>query len=176
MIHAITQAQAVSFSTHEFVWRARLRSGDVIWEQPGVSSDHLPVDEVVGIDYVPCRRQELPTIETHVDLGRGERFVRYWTSIWTPRGIGTQRLYVAGIERLGRYALLCHYPRFNRIVFAAERPFQPFWNPEPFRLLPPASVSIGGPGTSHYGWHHQGFGGLASVLPNNRLSFRAIYG
>ena len=87
-----------------------------------------------------------------------------------------QRLYVSGVERQGRHALVCYYPAFNRIVFAAKRPFEPFWKPEPFRLLPSAAVSVGGPGTSEYGWHHEGFGGLARVLPDNRLSFQAIYG
>lgn len=176
MIHPIIQAQAVSLSDQELIWRARLRSGEVIWEQPGVSSDHLPVEQVVGIDYVPCARKELPTIETHIDLGRDERFVRYWTTLWTPKGRGTQRLYVAGVERRGRHALLCYYPAFNKVTFAAQRPFQPFWTPEPFRQLPSAAIIVGGPGTPQCGWHHEGFGGLAVALPDNRLSFRAIYG
>lgn len=175
MIHSITQAQALGFSTHEFVWRARLRSGEVIWEQPGVSSDHLPADQVVGIDYVPCTIKDLPTIETHIDLGRDERFVRYWTTIWTPRSRRPQRLYVAGVERRGRHALLCYYPMFRSVIFATTRPFQPFWTPEPFRLLPTDAIVVGGPGTPQCGWHHEGFGGMADALPN-RLSFRAIYG
>jgi hypothetical protein len=175
MIHQLSFQQARNQSQHAFIWHARLRSGEVIWEQPGLSSDSLVADEVVGIDYVPCR-PNLPRLEANIDLARGERFVRYWTSIWSPKGNGVQMLYVLGIERRERHALMCHYPGFNKIVLAAQRPFQPPWIPEPFGLLPKAAISLGGPGCQYFGWHHEGFGGYVEVLPDNRLTFRAIYG
>lgn len=175
MFESITYDQACAHSAHEFVWHARLQSGEVIWEQPGVSSDALPADRVVGIDYYPVRRNDLPGIEANVRLDKGERFVRYWTTIWKPNGRGTQRLYVLGVERAGRYALLCYYPQFNKMVLATTRPFQPSWLPQPFSLLPASAVTIGGPGTNHFGWVDEGFGGLVEVFPNNRVTFRAIY-
>lgn len=170
----ITREQALNSSSHTFVWRARLITGEVMWEQPGVSSDHLPADAVVEIAYVP-RHEGLPTIEAQIDLARGERFVRYWTTLWMPTGRGKQMLYVLGVEQAGRHALLCYYPAFNKIVLAAERPFQPSWTPKPFGLLPGDAVSIGGPGTSQFGWRHNGFGGLVQVHPDKRLSFRGVY-
>jgi hypothetical protein len=173
-MQSITKQQALARSDHALVWRAALRTGEVIWEQPGVSSDHLPADSVVQIDYVP-RQEGMPTIEAHIDLMRGERFVRYWTTIWTPTGRGKQMLYVLGIRTSGRYALLCYYPRFNKVVLAAERPFHPSWTPRPFDLLPPDATSVGGPGQAFFGWRYRGFGGLVEVLPDNRLTFRGIY-
>lgn len=175
MIDQLTYRQAAEHSGHELLWRARLRSGEVIWEQPGVSSDSLPADQVVGIDYVPGRRKHLPTIMTHVDVDLGERFVRYWTNMWSPNNRGMQRLYVAGIQYRGRHALFCYYPALNRLVFSASRPFQPTWKPHPFRLLPPGAVIIGAAGTSRCGWRTDGFGGLAVVLPGNTIEFRAIH-
>jgi hypothetical protein len=173
MFRTITFEQARDNSQYEYVWRARLRSGDVIWEQPGVSSDHLPADRVVSIGYVPCRRPDLPTIDVTVDVDRGERFVRYWTTIWKPTGRGTQLLYCIGIEHRGRHALLCYYTRYNKIVLASSRPFQPTWLPDPFGLLPRDATMLGGPGTARFGWLHDGFGGLVEIQPGNRLLFRS---
>jgi hypothetical protein len=173
-METIMKEQALARSSHALVWRAVLRTGEVMWEWPGVSSDHLPADSVVQIDYVP-RREDLPTIEAHIDLARGERFVRYWTTIWRPTGGGTAMLYVLGVQQAGRYALLCYYPHFNKVVLAAERPFQPSWTPRPFDLLPPDAVSVGGPGSAFFGWRYRGFGGLVEVMPDNRITFRAVY-
>ena len=175
MPEQITYDQACAQSAHDFIWHARLRSGEVIWEQPGVSSDTLPVDEVIGIDYYPVRRDDLPSIEATVRLDKGERFVRYWTTLWKPTGRGTQRLYVLGVQRGERYALLCHYPQYNKLLLATTRPFQPAWLPEPFSLLPTGAATIGGPGTAYFGWVHEGFGGLVEIFANKRLTFRAIY-
>lgn len=172
--HPITYEQACSYSTEAFVWCAHLRSGVVIWEQPGVSSDSVPGDSVWRLDYVPCRRPDLPRIECYVDLRRGERFVRYWTTIWSPTDRGTERLYVLGIESDGRHALLCYYPGINKLVLSAKRPFHPSWTAEPFQHLPTDSRFIGGPQTSHIGWLSDGFGGLVDVLPDRRLTFRTI--
>jgi len=175
MFQSITYEQACAHSVHEFIWHARLRSGEVIWEQPDVSSDALPVDDVIGIDYYPVRRDDLPSIEATVRLDKGERFVRYWTTIWKPNGRGTQRLYVLGVQRDAQYALLCYYPNYNKILLATTRPFQPAWLPDPFSLLPAGATTLGGPGTSHFGWIEDGFGGLVEVFPNKRLTFHAIY-
>lgn len=172
-MESITKEQALARSAHAFVWRATLRTGEVMWEQPGVSSDHLPADSVVQVDYVP-RDDLLPTIEGRVDLTKGERFVRYWTTIWTPTGRGKQMLYVLGVESHGRHALLCYYSGFNKVVLAAQRPFNPMWTPRPFDLLPTDCTIVGGPGSSFFGWRHQGFGGLVEAFPDH-LTFRAIY-
>lgn len=170
----VTREQAFDRSSHAMVWRAHLRTGEVIWEQPGVSSDHLPADSVVQIDYVP-RNPELPVIEAEIDLAKGERFVRYWTTIWTPTGRGSKMLYVLGIESNGRHAMLCYYPHFNKIALAAQRPFNPFWTPRPFDLLPTGAKMVGGPGQPYFGWKHEGFGGLVLVLPGNRICFKSNY-
>ena len=173
MIESITQEQAQRFTTHDLIWRARLRSREVIWEQPGVSSDRLPADEVVGIDYVPTRAG-LATIETNVDLGRGERFVRYWTTVWSPNK-GAQMLYVAGVRSADRHALYCYYPRHNKLVVATTRPFQPPSVPEAFSRLPSHAVRVGGAGHQYFGWHVDGFGGLIEIQQDGRLSFRGLY-
>lgn len=172
MIESITQEQARRFTTHDFIWCARLRSREVIWEQPGVSSDHLPVDEVVGIDYVPTRAG-LPTIETNVDVGRGERFVRYWSNVWSP-STGKQMLYIGGVQSAGRHALYCFYPRHGKLVFATTRPFQPPRVPDAFCRLPDNAVRVGGQGHQYFGWHVDGFGGLIEIR-DGRLSFRGLY-
>lgn len=174
-MQAITKEQAFEQAQHPIVWRAMLRTGEVMWEQPGVSSDSLPADQVVQIDYVPVH-DGLPTIEAHIDLAKGERFVRYWTTLWMPTGRGTQLLYVLGIRWQERHALLCYYPDFNKVVLAAQRPFQPAWTPRPFDLLPAGATAIGGPGSSFFGWHHEGFGGLVQIVSSTRITFRSIYG
>ena len=176
MDSTVTQQQAFNNTKHAMVWRARLRTNEVIWEQPGVSSDHLPADEVVQIDYVPVGRPDLPTIQAHVDLTREERFVRYWTNIWAPNGRGIAMLFVLGIKRRNKHALLCYYPHFNKLVLAAQRPFQPSWTPKPFALLPPDCIAVGGPGTPRIGWVHEGFGGLVELLADKRITFRGYYG
>jgi hypothetical protein len=117
----------------------------------------------------------MPTIEAIIDLSRGERFVRYWTTVWANSG-GTQRLYCLGIERQGQHAMLCYYPRHNKMVLAAKRPFDPPWTPRPFDLLPGNARFIGGPGEQQFGWLHESFGGLVRIFPGNRLELRAIYG
>lgn len=168
----ITTAQAVALTTHEMVWRATLRTGEIIHEQPGLSSDHLPRDEIVRMEYVPGRNHG-PVIECSVDLGRGERFQRYWTTIWRNGG-GQQRLYVVGVERGGRHALLIWYPRSQKVAFADHRGFAAPWEPKPFYLLPTAATLLGGPGTTNVGWVHEGFGGQVHMSPGH-LKFQAIY-
>jgi len=162
-------------SSEEFIWAATLRSSDVILEQPGLSSDHLPRDEVVRIEYIPTRRNDFPVITCRVNLEKGERFVRYWTNIWKPTGQGIQRIYVVGIEAPEKkHALLGFYPMFKKFVLSNTRPFSPPWLPESLSLLPPEVVVRGGPGTDSISWVHQGFGGLVLVR-GNQLVFSAQY-
>lgn len=167
--------QAASLSPEAMVWCARLRSGETVWEQPGLSSDSLPADDVVAIEYVP-NRQSGPTVGCVIDVDAGERFVRYWTSIWKPDGRGLQRLFVLGIRsKTGRHALLAWYPMWRKLVLAATRPFTPPWTPEPFGLLPAAARFEGGPGMRHIGWTHEGFGAVVDVVAEDRLVMRASY-
>jgi hypothetical protein len=165
-------AQSLGHIDHTFVWSARLRDGTVVHEQPGVSSDALPRDDVVGVTYHP-RVQGFPRIDCPVDLDAGERFVRYWTTIWQSKR-ASQRLYVAGVERAGRVALVAYYARANKAIFAATRPFQPPWQPKPFHCLPSGAVLTGGAGTPAMGWRHQGFGGELRIEKGG-LVFRAVY-
>ena len=169
----VTLAQALALSSHEMIWAATLRSGTVILEQPGLSSDHLPRDEVSRLEYVPARRRELPTITCQFDLDKGERFVRYWTTIWRNGG-GTQRVFVLGIERDSRFAMLAYYPAQNKVVFAAKKPFTPPWQPETFSLLPPGIIVRGGPGSSFVEWVHEGFG-VRLVTGEKQLVMAAVY-
>jgi len=172
---ALTYQQAASLTTHQMVWRAKLRSGETVWEQPGLSSDALPADQVVSIGYVPVKCSA-PTIECMVDLAKGERFVRYWTHVWKPHGQGTQQLYVLGVRAAdGRHAMLAYYPMWNKMVLAASRPFTPPWTPDPFRLLPENAQIQGGVGSRFVGWTHHGFGGLVELANQNRLVFRSLY-
>ena len=175
MDSTVTQEQAFNQTKHAMLWRAYMRTGEVIWEQPGLSSDRLPADDVVRLDYVPVARSDLPTIEAHIDLAKGERFVRYWTNIWCPNGRGIAMLYVLGIVWQKKHAMLCYYPHFNKIILAATRPFQPTWTPKPFAHLPPNALTIGGPGSSRIGWQHEGFGGMVDVLPNKRITLRGYH-
>lgn len=170
----ISLDQAIAQSQEEFVWSATLRSADVILEQPGLSSDHLPREEVVRIEYIPTRRKELPVITCRIDLEKGERFVRYWTTLWKPKEGGTQRLYCVGIDRGAQSAMLGFYPMFGKIVLCDRHPFQPPWNPETFALLPPDISVRGGPGSDHISWIKDGFGGLL-VSREGQLVFSSIY-
>lgn len=171
----ISIEQAQSLSDHEFIWRAVLRSGAVILEQPGLSSDSLPADDVVEIAYIPTRRdQGFPEIQCRVDLARGERFVRYWTTIWK-NGAGTQRLYVLGVENRGRHALAAFYPRYKKLVVAGTRPFQPPWVPDTYVLLPGDTIFRGGEGQNFSEWLHDGFGGALLAPAPGQLHVRAIY-
>jgi len=171
----ISIEQAQSLSNHDFVWRAVLRSGAVILEQPGLSSDSLPVEDVAEIAYIPTRQdQGLPAITCRVDLARGERFVRYWTTIWK-NDAGTQRLYVLGIENQGRHALAAFYPKYKKLVVARTRPFQPPWFPDTYKLLPPNTIFRGGEGHNFSEWFHDGFGGALLAPAPGQLHVRAIY-
>lgn len=170
---ALSLDRAMQLSDHSFVWRARLRDGTVLHEQPGLSSDALPRHDVVGIDYVP-RVAGLPVISGHVDVGRGERFVRYWTTLWSQHRRDQQRLYVLGVERDGRYALFGFYPRYRKGILAARRPFTPPWVPRAFADLPDGVVLRGGAGTPMIGWQHQGFGGELRIQ-EGQLVFRAVH-
>jgi len=166
-----TLQQSRSQSDHEFVWAARLTDGTVIHEQPGVSSDELPRELVAQIEYVP-RIPGLPRLVCAVDLTAGERFVRYWTTLWKNRH-STQRLYVLGVERGGRHSLLAYYPRANKAIFAAERPFQAPWQPLAFHCVPSGAILTGGPGTRGMGWRYDGFGGELRI-DSGSLVFRAV--
>ena len=168
----ITLDEARRLSTNDFVWRATLRGGAVILEQPKVSSDHLPSGEVILMEYVPTRGA-FPAIKCLIDIDEGERFVRYWTNIWRNGG-ATQRIYVVGIERHGRHALLGFYPQFGKIVLADHRPFQPSWEPQPFGNLSKDARMRGGPGTNYLQWTHEGFGGGVEILPG-QMVFRSSY-
>ena len=174
MIPNISLDDAISQSQEEFVWRATLRSADVILEQPGLSSDHLPRDEVKLIEYIPTRQQDLPAISCRVDLDKGERFVRYWTTLHQPQRGQAQRLYCIGVEAGGRYAILAFYPTFKKLVVADCRPFCPPWFPETFKILSQGTVIRGGPGTDHFDWVKQGFGGHVEQR-DNHLALSAIY-
>ncbi len=173
MDQTITLKQAADRSDHAFIWRARFRDGTVIHEQPGLSSDALPRDDVIGIDYVP-RTPGFPVLRCDVDLATGERFVRYWSTVWRAKTRETQRLYVLGVERAGRHALAAFYPKYGKTILAATRPFQPPWTPDPFACLPSGVVIRGGAGTDIIGWTHQGFGGELRI-DAGQLVFRAIY-
>lgn len=163
--------RAISESKLDFIWRANLRSGTVICEQPGLSSDHLPRDEVAQIEYVPTR-EGLPVVTCRVKLDEGERFVRYWTNIWSPRHRGTQRVYIIGVEnRLGQYALIGYYPLFGRFVLSSQRPFSPQWLPVFDTHLPSGCIVRGGPGTNYIGWTHDGFGGTVMAQGRRSLVF-----
>jgi len=168
----ITLDEALRLSPNEFIWRATLRGGAVMLEQPRVSSDHLPAEQVITMEYVP-KQGGLPWIECLIDVDKGERFVRYWTTLW--RNVGeSQRIYVVGIERHGRHALLGFYPRYRKLVLSDCRPFQPDWEPRPFGNLPKAASLRGGPGTNYLHWTHEGFGGEVQIFPD-RMVFRAVY-
>jgi len=167
---------AKSKSSEEFIWAATLRSSEVILEQPGLSSDHLPRDEVVRIEYIPTRRHDFPVITCRVNLERGERFVRYWSNVWKPAGQGIQRIYVVGIEATEkRHALMGFYPMFKKFVVSHTRPFQPPWLPESLSLLPQGVVAKIDPGTNSISWLHQGFGGVV-LARGNQLVFSGQYG
>jgi hypothetical protein len=169
----VTLEQALARTNHDFIWRATLRDGTVIFEQPGLSSDHLPRDEVIVMEYVPTRRPDFPVIECRVDLDKGERFVRYWSTVWRNNG-GTQRIYVLGVERQKKFALLGFYPNFGKIVFAGKKPFSPSWAPNPFANIPEGASLRGGPGSPSFGWVHEGFGGVV-VNHEKRLIFTSLY-
>jgi hypothetical protein len=163
--------KALVESTLDFVWKAALRSGTVICEQPGLSSDHLPRDEVVQMEYVPTR-EGLPVVTCKVKLDDGERFVRYWTNLWSPKHQSTQRIYVLGVEsRRGQHALLGFYPKYGRFVLSSMRPFAPQWIPETTTHLSPECIVHGGPGTNYIGWVHDGFGGTVLVQSKRSLVF-----
>jgi hypothetical protein len=170
-VSPVSLSQAVALTSHEMLWRASLRSGAVILEQPGLSSDHLPRDEVFLMEYLPARQAGLPTVSCKVDLDKGERFVRYWTTIWR-NGYGTQRLYVLGVERANRFALIAFYPAFCKIVCSAQKPFQPPWTPDTFALLP--VIVRGGPGAGFIEWCQDGFGGRV-VSDERQLVMSAVY-
>lgn len=166
---------ARSASSLDFVWRATLRSGVVILEQPGLSSDALPRDEIAQIEYVPARREDLPVITCRINLDAGERFVRYWPNIWRDGRGGFQKLYCAGIEnRQGRFALLAFYPLFGKFILASTKPFQPPWIPQINSCLPAGCILRGGPRTNHIGWCHEGFGGTV-LAKQKHLIFAAAY-
>jgi len=165
--------QAIGHTPHEMLWRATLQSGAVILEQPGLSSDHLPREEVVLMEYLPAARQGLPTVSCKVDVEKGERFVRYWTTIWRNSG-GTQRIYVVGVENSKKFALLAFYPNFSKIVVATTKPFQPPWEPNTFSILPPGVIVRGGPGATFVEWVHDGFGARIATGVRD-LNMAAIY-
>lgn len=172
-------SKAVDLSNHQFIWRATLRSGLVILEQPGLSSDHLPRDEVAVMEYVPTKNQNFPVISCRVDLDKGERFVRYWTNVWKQGGGGFSQLYCIGIEsRQGRFALLAFYPNFGAFALSNTKPFQPPWIPDPTKCLSTGSIIRGGKGTNHIGWVNDGFGGVALAQLNGdkkRIVFASLY-
>lgn len=164
--------RAIADSQLDFVWRATLRSGTVICEQPGLSSDHLPRDEVVQMEYVPTH-EGLPVITCRVKLDDGERFVRYWTNLWSQKHQSTQRVYILGAEsKHGKFALLCFYPRFGKFILSATKPFSPQWEPQaPTAHLPAECIVHGGPGTNFIGWAHDGFGGTVLAQSKRSLVF-----
>jgi hypothetical protein len=170
----ISLDEAIAKSPEEFVWSATLRSADVILEQPGLSSDHLPREEVVRIEYIPTRQKELPVITCRIDLDKGERFVRYWTTLHQPQRGQAQRLYCVGVEAGGRYAILAFYPMFKKILAADRKPFCPPWFPETFAILPPTTILRGGQGQGYLSWFNDGFGGHVQQR-DNQLVFSAIY-
>lgn len=168
-------SKAVDLSNHEFIWRATLRSGLVILEQPGLSSDHLPRDEVLTMEYVPTKRQDFPVITCRIDLDKGERCVRYWTNVWKQGRDGFTQLYCIGIEsRDGKFAILAFYPNYRKFVLAATKPFSPPWVPEISKCLPPGCVVRGGAGTNHIGWVHDRFGGMV-LAQQKQLTLAALY-
>jgi hypothetical protein len=172
-ITPISLDQACAHSTEEFIWRATLRSSEVIFEQPGLSSDHLPRDQVQMIEYIPVGRKDLPVITCQIDLDKGERFVRYWSNIWQQRK-GIQRIYCLGIDRDKQSAMLGFYPGFKKVIVADRHPFQAPWLPESFSLLPPEVLVRGGLGSDHISWVRDGFGGLLR-FEQDRLLFSANY-
>ena len=169
----ISVEKALSLSDHHYVWRATLRDGTVILEQPGLSSDHLPRDEVVRMEYLP-RENGIPSVLCDIDLDKGERFVRYWTTLWH-QGQGQRRIYVLGVELDGKHAMVGIYPHHgSSLVFATTRPFSPPWVPHPFKLLPEDAILRGGPGTPAFGWTYDGFGGLI-INQGKVLVFSSVY-
>ena len=171
---SVTMDQALAQTNHHLLWRATLRDGSVILEQPGLSSDHLPRDEVVSMDYVPVRRKDWPIIQCSVDVDKGERFIRKWTTLWH-QGQGQARIYVAGIQRGDQFAYIGVYPHMQcKLVFGCKSLFTPPWIPEPFKLLPPEVQMRGGPGNAAVGWTYEGFGGIV-VRYADRLIFSSLY-
>ncbi len=167
--------RAIAESQLDFIWKATLQPGTVICEQPGLSSEHLPREEVTQMEYVPTRG-DLPVVTCRVDLDKGERFVRYWTNLWSPQRRGTQRIYILGLEnRQGQYALVGFYPMFKKFVLSTQRPFSPKWVPETTTHLPPQCIVRGGPGTNYIGWVHEGFGGTVLAQNKSSLLFAAAY-
>lgn len=166
--------KAIECSPHPLIWRATLRSGTVICEQPGLSSDHLPRDEVVRMEYVP-KQKGIPVVACNINLDKGERFVRHWTTIWKPAGGGQKRVFVLGIEsRQGKFALLSFDPTLGKFALGAQKPFSPGWIPEATKGLPSDCIVRGGPGTNHIGWVHDGFGGTV-LARASELLFAAAY-
>jgi hypothetical protein len=138
------------------------------------------------MEYVPCRVRGFPTLVCKVDVDKGERFVRYWSTVHAIMTGNNQRLYIFGVEnRRNQFALMAFYVMFGKVVLAATKPFNPPWFPNTLALLPPGSVIQGGVGMNHLGWLHEGFGGLLATheqhssvdgITEGTLSFSAIYG
>ena len=175
-ISSLSDAQAVS--SHEYIWCATLTDGTRVAEQPGVSSDHLPADRVQRIEYLSRPNSALPRLCCDIRVEAGERFRRYWTTLWRPQGHGTQFLYVFGVERPSptgggqQCALMAFYPASHAIVFSHQYPFNAPWSPEsPVCLLPAdGKLTVEHEQT---GWLYDGFGGEIARGPDF-INFRAI--
>jgi hypothetical protein len=162
----LTLNDALRMSDHDYVWCATLLDGRNIFEQPGLSSDALPYDRVTDMAYLP-RLRDMPRLSCHASLIDGERIVRYWTTIWQPIRGDRQFLYVLGLRRDDRYALIAWYPQSRRYVFADHRPFNAPWNPaDPYVLLPDNVLRLDGPSP---GWRHNGYGGELSGAVMNMM-------
>lgn len=105
--------------------------------RPSYSTDAIPSDQVVAVGYYPLR-PNLPKILCLVDPSKGERFVRYWTTVWM-NGRGTKRLYVLGWYRIvdgaKKYNLLLYYPQDNKIALSTNKLACPPYDPDTFCLL-----------------------------------------
>jgi hypothetical protein len=118
--------QATAGGLLMFVWEARYdddrivrQFDDVNWSRAMADADFVPSEDLrLSVDAlekehvsqftlfpIAMTRKRIPwfqqSLEVHLDLPRGDRFVSYWLTDYTPRTGYTMRRTVIGIERDG---------------------------------------------------------------------------
>lgn len=138
------------FKTNElYGWIAHLCNGSSIYEgEPSglnpstkklsLSSDHLPEEDVVAIQYVHLSDNNRPVITCNIDLDKGSKFIRYWTTIKSMSRSGSRKLYALGWYSIKNnnkvYAILYLYPD-GKVSLSNNRLSGPPYSPSPFILL-----------------------------------------
>lgn len=174
MWESISFDQARGFSREALLWYACLTTGETLWEQPGLSSDALPPEQVKQIGY-RATTPGCPSIRCDINLDLGERFVRYWSSMWTPRH-GYSRVYCVGVRHEDRYGLMGFYPGYRAFVLGATRPFGLPREPDWRKSLPSDAIMVGGPRERHLGFLHRGFGCTVTAESKDLLGVRGYRG